>query len=178
MNWDAIGAIAEVLGAVVVLVTLIYFSLQIRQSNKLAEAESQRELMNFDVFTPVVTDPKLTSEFRACLNRYETQDPDVKTRFFFLMTNWHLQMESVFRMNEKGLIAEFSYKGYLTWYNSLLNTPGGAVFWKEVSGAYAPDLIAALEALKNDPENPYRYTSAFDLMPFLKEESSTPVIPG
>ncbi|MFK7975424.1 MAG: hypothetical protein AB8C02_04775 [Halioglobus sp.] len=174
MNWDAVGAIAEVLGATAVLVTLIYFSLQIRQSNKLAEAESQRELMNFDVFTPMVEDPNLTSEFRACLNRYEEQDPDVKTRFFFLMTNWHLQMESVFRMNEKGLIAELSYKGYLTWYNSLLNTPGGAAFWKEVSPAHAPDLVQALEDLKSDPENPYRYASAFELMPFLKEESSAP----
>jgi len=174
MNWDAIGAIAEVLGAAAVLVTLIYFSLQIRQSNKLAEAESQRELMNFDVFTPVVADPNLTREFRACLNRYEEQDPDVRTRFFFLMTNWHLQMESVFRMNEKGLIAELSYKGYLTWYNSLLNTPGGAAFWKEVSPAHAPDLVEALEALKRDPENPYRYVSAFELMPFLREESNAP----
>ena len=177
MNWDAIGAIAEVLGAVAVLVTLVYFSFQIRQSNRLAEAESQRELMNLDVFTPLVTDPTLTSEFRACLNRYAEQDPDVKTRFFFLMTNWHLQMESVFRMNEKGLIAELSYKGYLTWYNSLLSTPGGAVFWKEVSLAHAPDLVEALAVLKNDQDNPYRYTSAFDLMPFLKEESSAPETP-
>ena len=174
MNWDAIGAIAEVFGAIAVLVTLIYFSVQIRQSNKLAEAESQRELMTFDVFTPVVEDPNLTSEFRACLNRYEEQDPNVKTRFFFLMTNWHLQMESVFRMHQKGLIAELSYKGYLTWYNSLLNTPGGAVFWKEVSLAHAPDLVQALEDLKNDPENPYRYANAFDMMPFLREDSTAP----
>lgn len=99
-------------------------------------------------------------------------DHAVETRFCFLMTNWHLQMESVFRMHEKGLIAELSYKGYLTWYNSLLNTPGGAVFWKEVSPAHAPDLVQALEDLKNDPENPYRYASAFDTMPFLKEDSS------
>jgi hypothetical protein len=174
MNWDAIGAIAEVFGAIAVLVTLIYFSVQIRQSNKLAEAESQRELMTLDVFTPVVEDPNLTSEFRACLNRYEEQDPNVKTRFFFLMTNWHLQMESVFRMHQKGLIAELSYKGYLTWYNSLLNTPGGAVFWKEVSLAHAPDLVQALEDLKNDPENPYRYSNAFDMMPFLREDSTAP----
>ncbi|XOV87373.1 MAG: hypothetical protein ACFHX7_20860 [Pseudomonadota bacterium] len=35
MNWDAIGAAAELLGAIVVLVTLIYLTLQIRLSNKL-----------------------------------------------------------------------------------------------------------------------------------------------
>ena len=170
MNWEAISAISEVFGAIAVVVTLIYFSTQIRQSNMLAEAESQRELTTIEVFGPLVSNPNLTSEFRACLNRYEEQDPDVKTRFFFLLANFQLQMESVFRMYQKGLIAELSYKGWLTWYNGLLNTPGGAVWWRESSPAFAPDLVQALEALQNDPENPYRYTNAFDLMPFLKEE--------
>jgi hypothetical protein len=54
---------------------------------------------------------------------------------------------------------------------------GGAVFWKEVSPAHAPDLVEALKVLKNDQDNPYRYTSAFDLMPFLKEESNAPETP-
>ena len=36
MNWEAISAISEVFGAVAVVVTLIYFSTQIRQSNMLA----------------------------------------------------------------------------------------------------------------------------------------------
>ena len=171
MNWDAIGAGAEFLGAVAVLVTLGYLAAQIRQSNKLAEAESQRELLNFDVFMPVVADPTLTTEFRACLNRYAEQDADVKTRFAFLMTNWHLQMEAVYRMHEKGLIAEISFTGYMTWYNSLLNTPGGAAYWREVSSAHAPDLVAALEALKDDPDNRYRYSTVFDVMPYLREET-------
>ena len=83
MNWDAIGALAEVFGAAAVLVTLIYLSLQIRQSNSLAEAQSQRELTTLDAFAPLVADPTLAAEFRACLNRYEEQDPEVKTRFFF-----------------------------------------------------------------------------------------------
>ena len=34
MNWDAIGAIGEVLGAVGVIVTLIYLARQIRQNSR------------------------------------------------------------------------------------------------------------------------------------------------
>ena len=33
MNWDAIGAIAELLGAIAVLATLLYLAIQIRQSS-------------------------------------------------------------------------------------------------------------------------------------------------
>jgi hypothetical protein len=32
MNWDAIGAMGEILGALAVLVTLIYLAVQIRQN--------------------------------------------------------------------------------------------------------------------------------------------------
>jgi hypothetical protein len=34
MNWDAIGAVAELLGAIAVFCTLAYLALQIKQSNK------------------------------------------------------------------------------------------------------------------------------------------------
>jgi hypothetical protein len=41
MNWDAIGAIGEILGAISVLVTLVYLAQQIRQSNRIATASSE-----------------------------------------------------------------------------------------------------------------------------------------
>lgn len=32
MNWEAVGAIGEVTGAILILVTLVYLSIQIRQN--------------------------------------------------------------------------------------------------------------------------------------------------
>ena len=34
MNWEAIGAIGEVIGAAAVVITLVYLAIQIRQSNQ------------------------------------------------------------------------------------------------------------------------------------------------
>jgi len=39
MNWEAIGAVGEILGAVAVLITLVYLAIQIRQST----AQQKRE---------------------------------------------------------------------------------------------------------------------------------------
>jgi hypothetical protein len=36
MNWEAIGAIGEVLGALAVIVTLVYLAVQIRQNTAAA----------------------------------------------------------------------------------------------------------------------------------------------
>lgn len=41
MNWDAIGAIAEAVGALAILITLIYLAVQVRQA-KLASADTNR----------------------------------------------------------------------------------------------------------------------------------------
>ena len=41
MNWDAIGAIAELLGAIAVFATLVYLTVQVRQSAKAIEQQYQ-----------------------------------------------------------------------------------------------------------------------------------------
>ena len=44
MNWDAIGAIGEVAGAVGVIITLLYLSIQIRQNSKMMQANSKQSI--------------------------------------------------------------------------------------------------------------------------------------
>jgi hypothetical protein len=44
MNWDATGAVAELLGALGVIITLIYLARQIVQTNRIGQASVVREL--------------------------------------------------------------------------------------------------------------------------------------
>jgi hypothetical protein len=44
MNWQAIGAIGEIGGAVAVLVSLIYLATQIRQNTKMMRSSAKQEL--------------------------------------------------------------------------------------------------------------------------------------
>ena len=44
MNWEAIGAIGEILGAAGVIATLAYLAVQIRQNTKMARAATRQEL--------------------------------------------------------------------------------------------------------------------------------------
>ena len=45
MNWDAIGAVGEVVGAIAVIATLVYLSLQIRQQNKSQQLEVKESIL-------------------------------------------------------------------------------------------------------------------------------------
>jgi hypothetical protein len=41
VNWEAIGAIGDLMGGLVVIVSVAYLAVQIRQSNRHAEAERE-----------------------------------------------------------------------------------------------------------------------------------------
>ena len=63
MNWDAIGAIGEIAGAVVVAITLFYLVIQIRQNNKalqLNTANAVKEELQA-MFSLLASDKSLTN---------------------------------------------------------------------------------------------------------------------
>ncbi len=41
MNWDALGAVAELLGAIAVFLTLAYLTVQVRQNSKALELQNE-----------------------------------------------------------------------------------------------------------------------------------------
>ena len=61
MNWDALGAIAELLGAVAVLATLFYLARQIRQNRESVESASAETVLSniTAAFQNAATSPEL-----------------------------------------------------------------------------------------------------------------------
>jgi len=57
VDWNAVGAVGEILGAVAVFLTLLYLATQIKQTNKMARFETTREIMG---------------QFNACNHLYAT----------------------------------------------------------------------------------------------------------
>lgn len=72
MDWDAIGAIGEVLGAIAVVATLIYFGRQLSQANRISTATGARELQQ--QYTHVYTLIATNSEIRELVTRLK--DPN------------------------------------------------------------------------------------------------------
>jgi len=61
VNWDAIGALAELAGAIAVFATLVYLAVQVKQSNKLALAQyrESNRLAMVDLSDPIIRDSEL-----------------------------------------------------------------------------------------------------------------------
>ena len=77
MNWDAVSAIAEMVGAVAVVTTLAYLALQVRQST-VVNASSIRQGF-YDYTTRQMLHGTDSTEFSALLNMVimKGQSPDI-----------------------------------------------------------------------------------------------------
>ncbi len=99
MSWDAISAVAEILGAVAVVISLMYLARQIRTSNRLARAEAYRS-PNSDLNAlngAFSTDPVFRKAFRRALEgaTRDELDPDEVTAldgFLISLTNIYEQL--------------------------------------------------------------------------------------
>ena len=63
MNWEAIGAIGEIIGAVAVIATLIYLAVQVRYAKHQLEINGiySRAQTSVASLSPIVNDPKMAS---------------------------------------------------------------------------------------------------------------------
>ena len=82
MNWDAIGAIGEIVGAFAVVLSLVYLAVQIRTQNKEARLASmhdtvaaQRESMR------TFLEPNVSEDFIAVVEDFNKADPVQRLRF-------------------------------------------------------------------------------------------------
>lgn len=85
MNWDAIGAIAEVVGVATILLSLIYVAVQIRQNNKIAQAEAERDLLHHWMLglDSLVADKWTTEVFLRGLADFDSLTSVEKTRLSY-----------------------------------------------------------------------------------------------
>lgn len=92
MNWDAIGAIAEVVGAVGVIASLIYLGLQMREANRAAAVAAKLEAATLlGAFMDVqLQNPELDALWRRGRESIDGLDADEYYRFsnFVLKAFW------------------------------------------------------------------------------------------
>ncbi|MFT7652116.1 MAG: hypothetical protein ACI9UU_001223 [Candidatus Azotimanducaceae bacterium] len=142
MNWDAIGAIGEVLGALVVIATLFYLSGQLRQNsvalkrnNEFALNVSMYQSQHFahEVLSQLSTDPQLASIYTKCLAG-DALDPVEQTRYQWFVNSYLLYIEQlwdqqkldlgwnahdadqVFRINGPFIVTLLSHSTAVEWW--------------------------------------------------------------
>ncbi len=148
MNWATVSAIAELIAAVAILITLVYLALQIRQAKVQITLAGQRHRADAarDVLSSVSDSPYL-APILAKLGGFSWGDYDLdeaqdSVRLFTWCHAWMRTEEMNFRMisPEQRATQEQLLKGWLS-------VPWAAQFWTENRAIYAADFAARMDAL-------------------------------
>ena len=79
MNWEAIGAVAEILGAVAVVASLVYLGRQIHQSNAQSQADARYSFLDAygQLSLTIAANNDLASVFRRGMQGLELDEDEV-----------------------------------------------------------------------------------------------------
>ena len=134
MSWEAIGATAEVVGALAVIASIVYLATQIRSSSEIARGQSQRELLEISAwFAGASTNSELRDAIRAGFDNFSTLNKDQQLQFHSWIHPIAAQVEAAYRMNKDGLLEDESYVGFRDGFISMIKTKGGAAWWETCS---------------------------------------------
>jgi hypothetical protein len=164
INWDAIGAVGEILGAGTVIATLFYLAQQIRQnnqaltrSNEFAQANSIHQINTAfsGVWSHLASDGGLADIYTRALAG-EQLTPTEETRFtsfvnMFIATLENLAAQQSLQLGYSALDPDSAIILMAPYLRQLLGTDAGARWWQDTGTAlYVEDFrLEVSEAIKH-----------------------------
>jgi len=136
VNWEAIGAIGEVVGAIGVILTLGYLAVQIRANTAALKAEGSRasRVSGTPMSVAIVQNGEAARIFNAGLADFDDLTLEEQTRFSFLLGDMIANTSSRYTEVELGILSEAEFAEDTLRIAVLLKAPGGRAFWKRFSG--------------------------------------------
>jgi hypothetical protein len=152
MNWVALGAIGELLGAVAVVISLAYLAAQVVQNTRAVRAGSAdgavRALQTW--IRPLIQDPEISRVFRLGIEDWHALDADGKARFFHIMLGFMKTMENLHFQYTKGALDPGVWRGWEHLMTGYIQSPGGQSYWEQRRRVFSKAFRRFVEEL---PEN-------------------------
>ena len=147
MNWEAAGAIGEIIGAIAVFATLIYLAIQIRHTLKVANLDAlERSTENWLKTQQPLLDREIAVLFdRGCSDYKSLDGPDLK-RFNVLVASMLYEFENALEKQKSGLADPDLISAYDSVIDDLFQNSGVVQYWEEHSGGHLPVLQEWLDS--------------------------------
>ena len=160
MDWEAIGAIGELVGATGVLLTLIYLAVQVRQNSvQLAENSRTAELASLDMLVAafsrqrqMMATEEASGFYEQGLDSYNDLNPADQRRFRAIAEEYIFPLVTLVertRSNEGWL----GFEGFGPIINGTLihdlKRPGGQQYWEQRKEIFPPEFVTAVDNLLN-----------------------------
>ena len=144
MNWDAIGAVGETIGAVAVVVSVLYLAFQVKLGTKHSRANTQHQIVQ-DIQAHQNILKENPNLFRRGYSGLSNLTDDEKVVFGTYFADVVSTFESTLRLRNAGLVEDTIWSGHRAFMFALLQTPGGLEWWSEWKGLFSKDVSGYIE---------------------------------
>ena len=132
MNWEAIGAVGEVLGALAVVLSLVYLATQIRQNTKSAQAASRDSISRstIDILLANSSDPETAKFFfTGLMNPDALATADLAFRFDMMIYAVFESYEAAFTQWKRGVLSDADWQKWSGIIANYMEAPGVQKAW-------------------------------------------------
>ena len=142
MNWDAISAIAEVVGVIGLIISIGYLGYQVHQGNRVAQDSAFQAVFSLTLehTRGMVEGDNRELVIKGLIN-YENLVGSEKFAFDNLMLGLITVVEAALASNEMGLLDDEQPDGFAHyWKTRLLQYSGTRVWWGDTKDIFAPEV--------------------------------------
>jgi hypothetical protein len=159
MNWDAIGAIAESLGAIGVIASLVYLATQIRhsreqmdQNTRALRAAAYQQIHEHQGHTFTTLPHPDMDVARRGLEDFHQLSVEDAWRFNLWALHNVMNLESAHYQYRKGMLEESRWRVYSSNLRSFFRAPGVVAWWNTEPQRpdLSPEFIALVEEILDE----------------------------
>ena len=147
MDWNAIGAVAELLGAFGVIATLVYVTIQVRQNTLAVRTSACQEAIRDQALSmdQLNADADLNRIFYEGLKDLAALDINERRRFATYLTSALRRLENVLYQTQLGTIDPRAWAGIKEHMRFVFARPGAVEWWENAKNLFTPELVEFID---------------------------------
>ena len=154
MNWEAVGAVGEIVGAVAVIVTLLYLSVQIKDSARAARSAAVTDATNamLQFYSGLGNNPQTSALFLEGMAHPESMSRQNQFQFLMLLHSAFLGFQRSYFLAREGTLDVGLRDSIGTAILTVNQLPGMHFYWRQRKSYFQSEFVDWVEdLLAQDP---------------------------
>lgn len=149
MNWEAVGALSEIIGAIAVIVTLAYVAIQIRESTRASRSAAVTDATSAVQawYQELGTNPAAARLFLNGMARPDELSVEDQFQFLMLVHSVFLGFQRSYFLSKAGTLDVALRDSIGTAVRSVNHLPGMRFYWRQRRAFFQPEFVAWVEQL-------------------------------
>jgi hypothetical protein len=149
MNWEAAGAIGEIVGAAAVVVSLVYLASQIRAQNRESRAASVHQVLHeYSTAISKLNEREMADVWVAAMDDFDSLSPSQRLRFVIYLMVAVRSFEDAYFQWREGRLEDDIWHPLLTSLIDVKSTEAFSRFWELRRHQFRPEFADYIDSLE------------------------------